>query len=160
MRTNATPAHHQQLHAEATARAQPDGDPDEQKEPKRIDDIPQESVVDRKGAEVAVSGRDHGEEIDETNDDRRGIDAAQAQYWRLLRERSTEMKLSENSRYYLLFRTPLAHVLVCLDAIGAFAQSKKKGANKRMKTASQKDLDELVEAHKQYRCDIVTHPPC
>ena len=160
LRTNATPAHHQQLHVEVTARSQPDGDPDEQKEPKRIDDIPPERIVDRKEAEVVVSGGDHGEEIDETNADRKGIDVAQAQYWRLLHERSTEMGLSENSRYYLLFRTPLAYVLVCLDAIGAFAQYKKKGANKRMRTAGQKDLDELVEAHKQYRYDTVERPSC
>jgi len=86
---------------------------------------------------------------------RKGIDATQAHYWNLLREKSTEMEWTKDSRYYLLFRIPLADILVCLDTIGAFAESEKKGTNKRMRTAGDKDLEELMGACNQYRCDDV-----
>jgi len=86
---------------------------------------------------------------------RKGMDAIQADYWNLLRERSVKMEWSKDSRYYLLFRVPLAYILVCLDTIGAFAESEKKGANKRMMTAGDKDFEELKEARNQYRWDNV-----
>ena len=82
---------------------------------------------------------------------RKGIDETQAHFWHLLRERSTEMKWSKGSQYYLLFRVPLADILVCLDVIGAFFESKKKDASKRMKEAHNKELDELMEARSEYR---------
>lgn len=59
------------------------------------------------------------------------IDAAQANYWRLLRERSVEMEWPNDSRYYLLFRVPLAYILVCLDRIEALFKSGKKGGTKK-----------------------------
>lgn len=155
LRASATSAHHQEL--------------------KPIDDIPQES---RKEGETVASGRDHGEEIDETRAGAakviqtayrlhlkstsvipEGIDAAQAQYWHLLRKRSMEMGLPINSRYYLLFRIPLAYILVCLDTIGAFAGSKKKEADRRMKTAGHRELEELMEARKKSRCEIAKRRP-
>ncbi|KAF9644922.1 hypothetical protein BDM02DRAFT_822801 [Thelephora ganbajun] len=57
-----------------------------------------------------------------------GIDATQAHYWRLLRK-----------------RVPLAYILVCLDAIKAFAESEKKEAKKRVMTEDDKNLEELME---------------
>ena len=158
LRASTTPAHHQEL--------------------KPIDDIPQERIIDRKEGETVASGGDHGEEIDETVANAakviqtayrlhlkrtsvipEGIDAAQAQYWHLLRKRSTEMGLPINSRYYLLFRIPLAYILVCLDMIGAFAGSKKKEADKRMKTAGHRELEELMEARKKCRCEPAKRRP-
>ena len=85
---------------------------------------------------------------------RKRIDATQA-HWDLLRKKSMEMEWPKDSRYYLLFRVPLGYVLVCLDTIGTFAESRKKEANKRMKTARNKDLEELDKARKQYMCDSV-----
>jgi hypothetical protein len=86
---------------------------------------------------------------------RRGIDATQAHYWYLLRKRSMEMEWSKGSRYYLLFRVPLAYILVCLDVIKAFVESEKKEAKKRVMTEDDRDLEELMEALRQHRCDSV-----
>jgi len=88
---------------------------------------------------------------------REGIDAAQAHYWHLLRKRSMEMKWANGSRYYLLFRVPLAYILVCLDEIKAFVESQKKGAKKRMMTEDHGGLEELMEALNQYRYDNSEH---
>ena len=85
------------------------------------------------------------------------IDPTQAHYWDLLRKRSSEMELSKDSRYYLLFRVPLAYVLVSLDAIKAFVESEKKGANKRMMAEDDENLEELIEALDRYRYDSVDH---
>jgi hypothetical protein len=86
---------------------------------------------------------------------RRGIDATQARYWHLLRKRSLEMEWSKGSRYYLLFRVPLAYILVCLEVIQAFVESEKKKVKKRVMTEDIGDLEELVEALQQHRCDGV-----
>jgi hypothetical protein len=86
---------------------------------------------------------------------RRGIDATQAQYWYLLRRRSMEMKWSKGSRYYILFRVPLAYILVCLDAIKAFAESEKKEAKKRVLTEDNRELEKLMKALRQYWCATV-----
>jgi len=82
-----------------------------------------------------------------------GVDAAQAHYWHLLRKRSTKMRWPKDSRYYLLFRVPLAYILVCLDTVKAFVESEKKEAKKRMMTEDHGGLEELMEALNQYRCD-------
>jgi len=84
---------------------------------------------------------------------REGIDAAQAHYWYLLRKRSMKMEWPKDSRYYLLFRVPLAYILVCLDTIKAFVESKKKEAKKRMMTEDHGGLEELMDALNQYRYD-------
>ena len=76
---------------------------------------------------------------------RKGIEATQAHYWHLLRKRSMEIEWTKNSRYYLLFRVPLAYVLVCLDTIKAFVESEKKEAKKRMMTEHHSKLEELTE---------------
>jgi len=86
---------------------------------------------------------------------RKGMDVTQADYWHLLRERSMEMEWSKDSQYYLLFRVPLAYILIYLHTIGAFAESEKKGANKRMGAASDKELEEVMKACNQYRYDNV-----
>ena len=82
---------------------------------------------------------------------RKGIDATQVHYWRLLRKRSMEMEWSKDSRYYLLFRVPLAYILVCLDTIKAFVESEKKEAKKRMMTEDHKGLEDLMEVLNQCR---------
>jgi hypothetical protein len=86
---------------------------------------------------------------------RRGIDGTQARYWLLLRKRSLEMEWSKGSRYNLLFRVPLAYILVCLEVIGAFIESEKKEVKKRIKTEDDKDLEELMETLTQHRYDSV-----
>ena len=86
---------------------------------------------------------------------RKGVDATQAHYWDLLRKRSLEMEWSKGSQYYLLFRVPLAYVLVCLDAIGAFVEAEKKEAKKRVMNEDDKDLEQLMETLDQHRCDSV-----
>jgi hypothetical protein len=91
---------------------------------------------------------------------RKGIDATQARYWQLLRKRSTGMKWTKGSRYYLLFRIPLAYILVCLDVVGGFVESKKKEAKKRVTADGDKDLEESMEALQQYRCDSVDPELC
>ena len=84
---------------------------------------------------------------------RKGIDATQAHYWQALRKRSMEIEWSKDSQYYILFRVPLAYVLVCLDAIKAAVEFKKKGAKKRMMTDDDKNLEESMGVLDQYRCD-------
>ena len=81
-----------------------------------------------------------------------GIDTVQAHYWHLLRKRSMEMEWVKGSRYYLLFRVPLAYILVCLDTIKVFVESEKKEAKKRVMTED-KGLEELMGALRQLRCD-------
>ena len=86
---------------------------------------------------------------------RKGIEATQAHYWHLLRKRSKKMEWSKNSRYYLLFRVPLAYILVCLDAIKSFADSGKKEAKKRAMTEHHRKLEEVMKVLTQHRCDNV-----
>lgn len=87
---------------------------------------------------------------------RKGLDATQARYWQLLRKRSMEMEWTKDSRYHLLFRVPLAHILVCLDATGGFCELRKKEVKKRLAAeGDDSDLEELMEALQQYRyCGI------
>ena len=65
------------------------------------------------------------------------------------------MEWTKDSRYYLLFRVPLADILVCLDMIKSFAESEKKEARKRMMKEDHKGLEESMEAQSRYRCDSV-----
>jgi len=86
---------------------------------------------------------------------RTGIDATQAQYWDDLRKKSMEMEWSKDSQYYILFRVPLAYILVCLDAIAAFAKSGKDEANKRLMAPGHMGTEDLMETFTQYRYDSV-----
>jgi hypothetical protein len=147
-------------------------------------DIPQERVLDGKEAEAVSSSEDHEQEIAETRVSAaktiqgayrrhleqkrtgaaRKIQAAYRHhleqknvvhhYWYLLRKRSMQMEWSKGSRYHLLFRLPLAYILICLDVIKAFGESEKE-AKKRVITAGDRDLEELIEALHQLRCDTV-----
>jgi hypothetical protein len=85
------------------------------------------------------------------------VDAPQARYWYLLRMRSLGMEWSKGSRYYLLFRVPLAYILVCLDIIQAFVESEKKKAKKRVMTEDHRDLEELMKVLVHHRCDSVDY---
>ena len=82
---------------------------------------------------------------------RKGLDATQARYWQLLRKRSTEMEWKRDSRYYLLFRVPLAYIIVCLEAVGGFFELRKKEVKRRLATEGDEGLEELMEALQQYR---------
>lgn len=80
----------------------------------------------------------------------KGIDPTQAHYWNLLRKRSMKIEWSKGSRYYLLFRVPLAYILVCLDVIKAFTESGKKEAKKHLMTADHRGIEEQMEAINQH----------
>jgi hypothetical protein len=82
---------------------------------------------------------------------RKGTNGGRAQYGHLLHMRSREMEWSKDSRYYLLFRVPLVDILVCLDTIGAFFQSEKKEATRRIMDPQTKDHEELIRIIDQYR---------
>ena len=86
---------------------------------------------------------------------RKGIEATQAHYWHLLRKRSKKMEWTKDSRYYLLFRVPLAYILVCLDTIKSFADSGKKEAKKRMMAEDHRKLEEVTNVLTQHRCGNV-----
>jgi hypothetical protein len=86
---------------------------------------------------------------------RKGIDATQAQYWEILRRESTETEWSKDSQYYLLFRVPLAYILVCLDAIKSFAESGKKETKKLLMIADHRSIEEHMGAIDQYGYDSV-----
>ena len=75
----------------------------------------------------------------------KGIDVAQADRWRSLRQSSKEMEWPKNSQYYILFRVPLGSVLACLDTIAGFLSSEKGRANQKMKKAGGKDLEAAME---------------
>jgi hypothetical protein len=150
-------------------------------------DVPQERVVDGEGAETVVPSEDREQEIDETQVSaakviqdtyRRHLEQKRAgaarkiqaayrhylerksvvrRYWYLLRKKSAQMEWSKGSRYHLLFRLPLAYILVCLDAIKAFAESEKKGAKKRVMTEDDRGLEELMKALVQHRSDSIDH---
>ena len=85
---------------------------------------------------------------------RKGIEA---HYWHLLRKRSKKMEWTKDSRYYLLFRVPLAYILVCLDTIKSFADSGKKEAKKRAMTEHHRELEEVMKVLTQHRCDNVAY---
>lgn len=62
------------------------------------------------------------------------------------------MEWPDDSRYYLLFRVPLAYILVCLDMIRTFVESeKKKEAEKWMATEDRGDLEGLMESLQQHK---------
>jgi hypothetical protein len=180
-RTGAPPAHQQRPHLEVVTGVQSDGGHDWQGQQEHTD-VPQERVADGEGTEAVASGEDHEQEIDEARTSAakviqgayrrhlkqkrasaaRKIQAAYRHhlvrktvvrdYWYLLRKRSREMKWSKGSQYYLLFRVPLAYILASLDTIKAFAESEKE-AKKRVMTEGEGDLEKLMEALHQYRCD-------
>jgi len=85
----------------------------------------------------------------------KSINATQAQYWDDLRKNSMEMELSKDSQYYLLFRVPLAYILIRLDAIATFARSKKDEANKRLMAPGHMGTEDLMETIAQYRHDCI-----
>ena len=88
---------------------------------------------------------------------RKGMEATQVHYWQLLREKSMKMEWAKGSRYYLLFRVPLAYILVCLDVVKAFVESEKKEAKKRLTTEDHRGLEELMDALNVYRYDSASH---
>ena len=168
LRTGATLTHRRRPHVEVETGVQPDTNRDGQEKQKRIDILPG-MIADEEEAEVVTPGWGYEEEIDEAEVnaarviedayychlERKRTGTARKNYWRLLRKRSMQMTWSKDSRYYLLFRVPLAYILVCLDVIKAFVELEKKGAKKRMMTEKDKNLEDLMGALDQYRCDPV-----
>jgi hypothetical protein len=181
-RTGAPPARQQRPHLEVVTGVQSDGGYDGQGQQEHTDML-QERVTDGEGTEAVVSGEDHEQEIDGTrvsaakviqdayrrhSGQKRASAARKIQaayrhylerktavrhYWYLLRKRSKEMEWSKDSQYYLLFRVPLAYILVCLDVIKTFTESEKKEAKKRVMTEGDRGLEKLMEALHQHRCD-------
>ena len=176
LRIDTTPAHQRWPRVGTATGVRPDSNHGRQRQQKRIE-MREERVVDGKEAAVAIPSGSCEEKISGTRVNaakvmqaayhrhlkgkgtiREGIDAIQVQYWRLLRKRSMEMEWTQDSRYYLLFRVPLAYILVCLDTIKAFTESEKKQAKKRMGTEDHRGLEELMEALNQYRYEGTGHP--
>jgi hypothetical protein len=150
-------------------------------------DVPQERGVGGEGMEAVMSSEDREQEISETRASaakviqdayRRHLEQKRAgaarkiqaayrhylerktpvgHYWYLLRKRSAQMEWPKSSRYHLLFRLPLAYVLVCLDAIKAFVETEKKEAKKRVMTEDDRGLEELMKALAQHRSDSIDH---
>ena len=175
--SSATSTRQQRPRVEVATGARPDGDHKGQGHHQRIDDVLQEGVAEGKEAEVVTSSGDHEEEIDEALVNaakviqdayrrhlkrmsvvRTGIDENQAHYWQLLRQMSTEMEWPKDSQYYLLFRVPLAYILVCLDAIKTFIDSEDDVGKKRLNTGAYQDIDDLMDALTKYRYDNVDCP--
>ena len=167
-KTGTTPPYQRRPRAAATTGAKPNDDYN--RRGRRSFGIPRRAAY-RRRREAIMFDEDEGEEIDETlanaakaiqgayrrhlkrkNVARSGIDMTQAHYWQLLHKRSIEMGWSKDSRYYLLFRVPLAYILVSLDVVKEFVESEKKEAKKRMMAEGDQDLEELMEALDQRRC--------
>lgn len=135
----------EQQHVESATRARPNRDHDVQRQAKPID-ASHEGIADGKetkeyseweqvaaALKIQFAYRRHLKQRDVA---RKGVDERQAHYWRLLREKSREMGSSKDSQYYVLFRVPLADILVCLEVMEAFFTSKKKEANKHKRMKS------------------------
>jgi len=80
-----------------------------------------------------------------------GIQATRARFWNQLQTRAAGMAWSRPSRYKLILQGPLVHVLVCLDVIGAAADSEKRDVKKRSKVAHHEELEEVMESQARYR---------
>jgi hypothetical protein len=80
-----------------------------------------------------------------------GIHATRARFWSQLQARAAGMTWGSSSRYKLILQGPLVHILVCLDVIGAAADSAKRDVKKRSKTAHHRELEELMESQARYR---------
>lgn len=79
-----------------------------------------------------------------------GIHAVRARFWSQLQARAAEMTWNHPSRYKLILQGPMVHVLVCLDLLGAAADSAKREVKKRAKVAHHEELEELMESQKRY----------
>jgi len=79
------------------------------------------------------------------------IHATRARFWSQLEARAAGMTWSRPSRYKLVLRGPLVHVLVCLDVVGTAADSEKRDVKKRSKVAHHQELEELMESQARYR---------
>jgi len=80
-----------------------------------------------------------------------GTHATRARIWSQLQERTAGTTWNRTSRYKLILRGPLVHVLVCLDVIGTAADSAKRDVKKRSKVAHHQELEELMESQARYR---------
>ena len=80
-----------------------------------------------------------------------GTHATRARFWSELQARAAGMTWNRASRYKLILRGPLVHVLVCLDVIGTAAGSAKRDVKKRSKVAHHQELEELMESQARYR---------
>ncbi|KAF9647525.1 hypothetical protein BDM02DRAFT_3187952 [Thelephora ganbajun] len=80
-----------------------------------------------------------------------GIHATRTRFWNQLQTRTAGMVWSHPSRYKLILRGPLVHVLVCLDVIGAATDSAKREVKKQSKAAHHEELEEVMESQARYR---------
>ena len=142
-------------------------------------DIPLENVADDDHEQDSESQEDHEvqtPELQAKNDAARriqaactrhlerkkavptGIHAIRARFWGQLQTRAAGMTWSHPSRYRLILQGPMVHVLVCLDLLGAAADSAKREVKERAKVAHHEELEELMESQKRYRLGP-SHPP-
>ena len=87
-----------------------------------------------------------------------GVHAIRARFWGQLQARAAGMTWNHPSRYRLILQGPMVHVLVCLDLLGAAADSAKREVKKRAKVAHHEELEELMESQKRYRLGL-SHLP-
>jgi len=80
-----------------------------------------------------------------------GIQATRVRFWNQLQTRAAGMAWNRPSRYKLILQGPLVHVLVCLDVIGAAADSAKRDVKKRSNVAHHAELEEVMESLARYR---------
>ena len=80
-----------------------------------------------------------------------GVHAIRTRFWNQLETRAAGMIWSRSSTYKLILRGPVVHVLVCLDVLGAAADSVKRDVKKRSKVAHHEELEELMESQERYR---------
>lgn len=80
-----------------------------------------------------------------------GVHAIRTQFWSQLQTRAAGMTWSRSSTYKLILQGPLVHILVCLDVLGATAESAKRDVKKRSKVAHHEELEELMASQERYR---------
>ena len=75
----------------------------------------------------------------------KGVGAARARLWSLLRDRASSMEWPRRKQYKLLMQGPLAHVLVCLDGVKMFADQTNRDSRKQLQGDDYMRLEELIE---------------
>jgi hypothetical protein len=75
----------------------------------------------------------------------KGIDATRARLWSLLHNRVLSMEWPKHTRYKLLMRGPLVHVLACLDGVKMFAEYINKDSKKQLQGDAHERFEEFSE---------------
>ena len=75
----------------------------------------------------------------------KGIDATRARLWSLLHQRALSIDWKTEKQYKLLMQGPLAHMLVCLDAIKLSADQVNKDSKEQLKRDDHRKFEELMD---------------